>query len=101
MNIAVLWPFYLMSSSAGYNIQTLLFYIVFPSCIVDMFENKSKSVNILICTPNPCILQLFHEHKIQVFIDLVFYIVFFYIVHRQLIHMSNPLSCIFVIEPCI
>ena len=42
--------FYLMSSSSGYTIQTYLFYFLFSSCrsIVDMFENKSKSVSILI-----------------------------------------------------
>ena len=43
MNIAVLWLFYLMSSPAGYTIQTHSVYFLFPSCIVDMFENKSIS----------------------------------------------------------
>ena len=41
-----------MSFSAGYIIQIHSFSFLFTSCIVDMFENKSKSVNI-------CIL-LFH-----------------------------------------
>ena len=41
--------FYLMSSSTGYTIQIHSFYFLFPLCSVDIFENKSKSVNILFC----------------------------------------------------
>ena len=37
-----------MNSSAGYTIKTHSFYYLFPSCIVDIYENKIKSVNILI-----------------------------------------------------
>ena len=36
MNIAVLWLFYLMSSFAGYTVQTHLFYFLYPSYIVDI-----------------------------------------------------------------
>ena len=39
--------FYSMCSSADYNIQKHSFYFLFPSCIVDMFEDKSKSLKIL------------------------------------------------------
>ena len=62
-----------LSSSTGYTIQT---HIRFTSCFhrvfVDMFENKSKSVNILILlfyicpslvhrgTPISYVLQFFH-----------------------------------------
>ena len=46
---ALTFFFYLMSFSTGNTIQTHSFYFLFPSIFVDMFENKSKSVNILIC----------------------------------------------------
>ena len=93
---------YLTSFSAGYIIQTYSFTFLFTSCIVNMFENKSKSVNILILvfyicpleghrvTPIPSSLHIFHEHRIQVFI--VYIVFFFYILHRLLIHTSNPPS---------
>ena len=107
---------FLMSISAGYTIQTHSFSFLFTSCIVDMFEIKSKSLNILtfkllfyICppevrrgTPFSSILQFFHEQRIQVcvvFLFLFFFVFFclfflhrFYSLHRQLIRMSNPPS---------
>ena len=46
-----------MSSSAGNTIQTHLFYFLFPACIVDMFENKSKSDDILILLFYICPLE--------------------------------------------
>ena len=36
-----------MSSSAVYTIQNHSFYFLFPSRIVDMFEDKSKSLKII------------------------------------------------------
>ena len=53
---------------------------MFDPYIVDMFENKSKSVNNLIL--------LFCIWPLQ------------YILHRQLIRTSNPLSWLLVVEPC-
>ena len=40
---------YLKSSSVGYTIQTHSFYILFPSCIVDLFENISKLTFLFRC----------------------------------------------------
>ena len=67
-----------MSSSAGYTIQAHSFYFLFPSCIVEILENKTNSMHfaILSWTRNTS----------------------FYILHRQLIRMSNPPSSILVIE---
>ena len=76
--------FYLMSSSVGNTIQTPLFYILFSSCNVDMFKNKSQLtffavfVSVLLKLRSVTALQFnafcifLHEHRILVFI---FYIV--------------------------
>ena len=50
--------FYLMSSSAGNTIQKHSLYFLISSLIVNKFENKSTSVNILILLFYICPLRV-------------------------------------------
>ena len=56
-----------MSSSAVYTIQKHSFYFLFPSCIVDMFEDKSKSLKIIhhrTCNYVTCDMMLKNNSKL-------------------------------------